>query len=56
LSCRGFSFESQFNTCYTFEDTNLLKGNLNTERVCHIRLTDDEVAKYYGPEIVASPE
>lgn len=56
-TCKGFSFESQFNTCHTFETgAHVLKGDLTTERVCNIRLTEEEVAKYYGPEIIATPE
>lgn len=39
-SCRAFSFESKFGTCHTFEDISELQGDLKSDRVCHIRLTD----------------
>jgi hypothetical protein len=55
-TCQGFSFESQFNTCYTFEDIADLKGNFASERVCHIRMKANDLVKFYGPDLPANVE
>lgn len=55
-TCKGFSFESTFGTCYTIEDSSEIRGDLVTDRVCHIRMTEEEVTQYYGPDLPATSQ
>lgn len=33
-----------------------MQGSLASDRVCHIRMSDEEVVKYYGPDLPATAE